>query len=68
MSGYTTRFSVETIKYWLDKNYFDDYNSKMDITQALNELDVHFRHNNISKVEYEYLRGELERKAAKEEY
>ena len=68
MSGYTTRFSVGTIKHWLDKNYFDDSNSKMDITQALNDLDVHFRHDNISEIEYENLRRELERKVAKKEH
>lgn len=69
MPGYTTRFSVGIITYWLDMNYFDDSDGKADITQAIHDLDVHFRHGNVKKTEYEYLRNELQkRKVAKEEH
>ena len=68
VSGYTTRFSVEIITYWLDMNYFDDSDGKVDIVQAINDLDVHFRHGNVEKTEYEYLQNELQRKVAREEH
>ncbi len=67
MTGYTTRFSVDTIKDWIEKGYFDDSSPKGDLIQAINELDVHFRYGNIGKTEYECLRETLQRKVAKEE-
>lgn len=65
MAGYTTRFSVDTIKDWIEKGCFDDSSQRGDLIQAINELDVHFRYGSIGKTEYECLRETLQRKAAK---
>lgn len=65
MYGYTTKWSVYTIQELIDNGHFERKN-KCEVIQALNDLEAHFKYNNIKKERYEYLKCKLEEISNKE--
>ena len=59
MCGYTEKWSVDTIEELIDNGHFEKH-GKGDIVQAINELNVHYKYENISKERYNYIKHKLE--------
>lgn len=62
MSGYTVRYSVDTIEELLDNGFFDSPSNQGNLVLGIHELDVHYRYGNVGKKRYESLNRRLEEK------
>lgn len=56
MTGYTVRFSADTIEVLIENDFFANKIHRPELLQALNDIDVELKYGNVSKNRYEQIK------------